>query len=887
MPARPAVELSAGSEDDPEARDRWYWEQRTYPAGTVPVTVHREAVRRELEVTRSLAADGEAWTSLGPAPLLDISYGFSSVQNSSGRALALAIHPGDPSTLLLGTAQGGMWKSTDRGASWRAVGELTLPTLAVNVIRFSPSDPNVVYAGTGEPNGSTSIHGSGLLKSTDGGETWTLLPGRGEGWNFEFTAITGLQLDARDSAVMYVTTATISTFFRAPPDQPQTGFFKSVDGGNSWTLLRAAQRYTVPNTINAGFMDLEYGGAPAPDLLFLSEYFGGILKSEDGGASWRYVTPRKANGLGAFPADVPHISYPERRELRYKLLQRLPQPVDERDFRRPEIAVSPSNPDILYAGYDAPQLRLDYDGNGIFETGKDRLYTTSLLFKSLDGGESWEWLGTVHDGIPDYCGSQCSYDNAIAVNPDDPDDVWIGGFAYYSGWSPDPAGAPTRVFESPWRGMIYRSLDGGRSWVDTTPHCTRYGKSPARFERGLPVFACIEKDPSRVIHPDTHSIVLGADGAVYIANDGGLYRTSVATPPPPPPSGRRRAVGKELLPAVLSGVHYRWENLNGNLSTLQFYRIGSHPTDPDILLGGMQDNSGGYWDGTQWHGWGGGDGTIAIFDPLDPRHVYLGTQFAVHRHDQGGQKDFSPGSGWVYDVFAGLEFLNDTETTSFIPVFVLDPVEPSITYGASNEGIYRSVSRGAASVRLVPDEKTDGTPTWISVSPVNHNRIWVGTSTGVVYRYNFSPSSGIAARTRVDTGLPDRSVSRVMASPTDPLTVYALFNGYDANTPGNPGKLFVSTDSGATWQNISGNLPDVPAAAMALDPMDPNRIWVASDAAVYSTMDRGVTWQSERRNMPVVAVQDLDFNPRTGYLVAATHGRGVWRLRVRGAEVGQ
>jgi photosystem II stability/assembly factor-like uncharacterized protein len=119
-----------------------------------------------------------------------------------------------------------------------------------------------------------------------------------------------------------------------------------------------------------------------------------------------------------------------------------------------------------------------------------------------------------------------------------------------------------------------------------------------------------------------------------------------------------------------------------------------------------------------------------------------------------------------------------------------------------------------------------------------------------------------------------------MASPTAAGTVYALFNGYDANTPGDPGKLFVSTDFGTTWQNISGNLPDVPAAAIALDAIDPNRIWVASDAAVYSTADRGLTWQSERRNMPVVAVQDLDFNPRTGYLVAATHGRGVWRLRV-------
>ena len=73
----------------------------------------------------------------------------------------------------------------------------------------------------------------------------------------------------------------------------------------------------------------------------------------------------------------------------------------------------------------------------------------------------------------------------------------------------------------------------------------------------------------------------------------------------------------------------------------------------------------------------------------------------------------------------------------------------------------------------------------------------------------------------------------------------------------------------------------MPATAIALDKFDANRIFIATDAAVYSTTNRGTTWQSERRNMPVVAVQDLELNTNTGYLVAATHGRGVWRMKVR------
>jgi hypothetical protein len=67
----------------------------------------------------------------------------------------------------------------------------------------------------------------------------------------------------------------------------------------------------------------------------------------------------------------------------------------------------------------------------------------------------------------------------------------------------------------------------------------------------------------------------------------------------------------------------------------------------------------------------------------------------------------------------------------------------------------------------------------------------------------------------------------------------------------------------------------VPATAIALDPTDVNWIWISTDAAVYATRDGGATWQSERPNMPVIAIQDLEDNPRTGFLIVATHGRGV------------
>jgi photosystem II stability/assembly factor-like uncharacterized protein len=881
--ARMQGEHSTGKPDDPEARDRWYWEQRAYPTGTIPVAVHRAAEMRELANYRAMG-DEPGWEGIGPAPLLDITYGLDTAQNASGRALTLAIHPDNPNTLFLGTAQGGIWKSTDRGANWSSIAERSLPTLAINIIKFKPGNPNVLFAATGEPNGSTSIHGTGLLRSTDGGESWQMLPSQGNGWDFEYSSVTGLEFDARDPNTMYMTTATIvtaSAFFKAPPAPPQTGFFKSTDGGQSWTRLLSAIRY-APNEVlatSAGFMDLEYGGANAPDLLYVSEFLGGLLKSEDGGANWSYITPRKPQGFGALPAEVANVGTYVNQLKKYVRANRFPNNDTIPEFRRVEIALSQSNPRVLYAGYEATTNRLDLDNNGIYEANKDLTKAMGLLFKSEDGGTTWRWLGSFVDGVPDYCTTQCTYDNVIAVNPENPDDVWIGGSANYALTLPEPYENPTRLVELPWRGMIYRSTDGGRSWVDTTPHCTAISVSPIRVDNvtGLPVYTCAAMDPTKVIHPDIHGIIVAPENQIYVVNDGGIYRTSTARPAQPSaPAGKRRSAGMRPY-GPLSGLSYTWENLNDDLSTLQFYRVASHPTNPNIILGGMQDNSAGYWNGSTWEGWGAGDGTIAIFDPSDPNVVYLGSQFSVHRHDTGGLKDFNT---WMWDVFPGIS-LEGSEQTAFVPVFALDPSQPNITYGASNKGIYRSVVRGESSNRLVPGASTDGTPTSISVSPVNGGVVWVGTSTGAIYRYVVNAATGNATMTKVDrANQPTRSVSRVVAGFDNANTVYAVFNGYDANTPSQPGKVFVSKDAGVTWTNISGGLPDVPATALALHPHDSNRMWLSTDTAVYTTADGGTTWTSERRNMPVVAVQDLHYNANTGYLVAGTHGRGVWRLAV-------
>ena len=238
--------FSAGVEEDPMLLDEWFWAQRAYPAGKIPMDVHDAAIHSELQrAARSPeAAAATTWTNLGPAPLHDITYSGQSQQNASGRAPAIAVNPSNANTILVGAAQGGIWKTTNGGTSFTAVSE-NMPSLAIKVIRYAPSNASIVYAGTGEPHGSTSIYGQGLLKSIDGGSTWQALPPNGSGWDFRYATISGLQVHPTDPNTLYVTTAAIHTSIDSfnPAQAPQTGIFKSVDGGQTWTL--AQSRYAL------------------------------------------------------------------------------------------------------------------------------------------------------------------------------------------------------------------------------------------------------------------------------------------------------------------------------------------------------------------------------------------------------------------------------------------------------------------------------------------------------------------------------------------------------------------------------------------------------------------------------------------------------------------
>jgi len=196
-----------------------------------------------------------------------------------------------------------------------------------------------------------------------------------------------------------------------------------------------------------------------------------------------------------------------------------------------------------------------------------------------------------------------------------------------------------------------------------------------------------------------------------------------------------------------------------------------------------------------------------------------------------------------------------------------------IGLGASNDGFGTDLTKGfgrlsAIAAHPVP---SDGT------SPIEV--VWIGTSDGnVQLTTNASLLAGAIFTNVTKAPLPNRFVTDIALHPADQRRALVTYSGFDVNTPTTPGHIFLTTDQGATWQDISGNLPDVPVTSAVIDPLLANTYYIGTDIGVFQTTDGGATWIRLARGMPKVAVFMLRYHTAARYLVAATHGRGMFRL---------
>jgi len=459
------------------------------------------AIRRRVELERQMFGDGDVLTSQGllararwafdrwreRGPLVQAAsigdFGWVSLgpTNGAGRFTAIAPHPSVTGRVLAGAAGGGVWRTEDGGTTWTCLTDDYLPNLSVGAIAYAPSDPSIVYLGTGEGGSAIDfIPGIGLVRSFDGGDSWTL-PNQ-----VMATQFFDISVDPRDPYTVLFAT-----------DQ---GLLRSTDGGVNWSTpipKNPSGRATtdlVPTQVVRSDSN--------PDLVYAALWCQGecpggysrVMKSTDGGQHWSTA----ASGLP------------------------LPS-TDDRSLNRNAIAVVPTNDQTLFIGINSA---------GTNDTDPP----PSRVFRSTNGGASWTELARPSS----YLGFQGWYDNVITIRPTDPSWVVAGGVWYVrsinggSVWTDqnpyangaDPTWPHVDAHDMEWQsgtlwlandGGVWKSTNGGQSWIDCNAGLvTRqyYGLAidPVNRERVLAGAQDNGTNRRRDVGDGTWDLVIGGDG---------------------------------------------------------------------------------------------------------------------------------------------------------------------------------------------------------------------------------------------------------------------------------------------------------------------------------------------------------------------------------------
>ncbi len=327
---------------------------------------------------------------------------------------------------------------------------------------------------------------------------------------------------------------------------------------------------------------------------------------------------------------------------------------------------------------------------------------------------------------------------------------------------------------------------------------------------------------------------------VFFGNDGGVYRTTdgAAT----------------------------FQKLNLGYVTSQFYNgFSSSYTDPDLALGGLQDNGTIMYTGSDL--WTedqlpGGDGAFTAINTVNKNIMYTSSQYLnISRSTNGG----------TYWANIAGQFKGDAV---FIAPFVLSPAQPEILY-AGDQYIYKSENMGSNWTVLNYGNPLNGSPLLsIAVSPLNPDVVYAATAPTANKRAEvFASINGGFTWQNITGNLPDRYYIDMQVSPHDNRVVYITLSGFGSS------HLFRSEDGGQTWQDIdNGLLPDLPTSAVIIDPEDSNHIYVGNDLGVYSSTDYGQSWQEFKQGLPTaVLVMDLSISPSNRKIRAVTHGNGVYQ----------
>lgn len=855
---------------------------------------------------RGTEPSGErAWNSLGPEVSL-VNPGAPNAENVSGRVAALAISPtctlDGPCRLWVGAAGGGVWRTDDAmhpdDPKWRWVSR-GLGTNSIGSLALDPSDAtgNTIYVGTGETNQpNNSGAGTGLYRSTNGGDDWARVSTMivdptvaTTAIDFTFTrGIAAVVVDPRSAETVYVATTSAMLGMTAVRGgqtqtpgfpQPRTGLYKTTNGGQSWSLVWVPPLAPVipPNPhLGAGVGDTMFGVRDVkldprnPDIVYATAWNNAIHRSapslESGDASFKpvfaIVGGARFRDLAMFDLTV----------------------ANDRTRMYVYNGTESTSPQALYRldNADVPAASLVAGGGAALTN------TAAWMRLSSNSSADPGWTSRA------ICGSQCFYDLVVAVPPDQPDTVIVGGVQ-----SPN-FGEPT-----------IRSTNAG---------VTFFG------------FGNDAQNPRNTSHVDVRAVVFHPEdpAVAFVGSDGGVVRndgefvsnTGLCTGNAPP-----------QCETMLAEVPRRLFFLNRGLQTLQFYNVALDPRDPlRRMLGGLQDNSTIWMDGTDpprvWKTlFPFGDGTSASgFHPSRPEVLFASFQsdrfFTNFRSGQSGmwvrtddpirasdeRNTITQSTGRQFITF---DHVNpDTQFTGFQHVWrtqnnggsqaVLeascrfpggsssatcgDWVPLGVPYPFAPGSTPASASRQPGDLTsAIYGDRAGGILVAVERTPADAGTLWAATNFGRLFVSRNADAAGPAVEfTRIDTpSTPNRFVTRVVVDRADPNVAYVSYSGFDTITPDTPGHVFrvvFDPASGtAAFTSLDFDLGDLPINTLAYDDVRGD-LYAGTDFGPLVLRDGASSWTLAGVGFPEALMVDLEIVPEQRILVGATHGLGIFSL---------
>ena len=830
------------------------------------------------------------WQPLGPAAVQTPAFGLV-----TGRIAALAFDPSDSTgnRLYVGTTGGGVWVAQNAGTSnsasvvftpltdtLAALGGVSDASISIGALTVQPGGTGVILAGTGDPNDVLdSYYGGGILRSADGGNTWSLISrtddveqGLGaQDFNFLGEGFAGFAWSTVNPQL--VVAAVSQAYEGALVNAEQAGssyegLYYSSDSGVTWhlaTITDGSGNYVQGPLAAIAAPDGNAATSvvwnPVRQLFIAAVRFHGYYKSADG-ITWTRMTAQPGSGLSTVfcptnPGGTGSIACP---------------------IFRGALAVNPSTGDTFAWTVDADdqdqglwqdQCALSAGACGSSAVTFGKQWSTAALETNTSDGAV-----TIADG---------SYNLALAAAP-----AGLG------------AGQDTLLLAGA-NDLWKCSLAMGCVWRNTTNSTTCKSAQVGEFQHAL---AWNTANPLEI----------------FVGNDSGLWRST-------------DAIGESgQVCSAADSSHF--QNLNGSLGSLaEVVSLSPVITTPYTMMAGLGVNgTTGVKSGAATVDWpqilGGYGGPVAI-DPRNSANWYVNSQAGVSiylcaQSAACAAADFGP-SPVVGDADVG----GDGSTMPVPAPFLVDPLDPTqLLVGTCR--VWRGPADGSGwsgtnAISPILDSGASGTCNGDALIrsmaamalPAGGERIYLGMYgwasggarlSGHVLSAIVNPASGTSPLWQDLTLGPVANDSNSMnkfgmdissifidSHDTTGNTAYVTVEGAE-NPPEEIQVVYRTIDGGAHWTDLTDNLPETPASSIAVDPQSANTVYIATDEGVYFTTQvascavaRSNCWSVFGTGLPEAPVVALSASPAgapTAVLVAGTYGRGIWQTPLWSAGTG-